>query len=365
MSAFCAMCQKYKRDGTAKWERENPMQIELKPVEEQVVVLMGASSGIGRDAAKLFAQRGARVMVSARDENGLISFVEEIRTQGGEASYMVADVVDFAQVQQVAEMTYRTYGRIDTWVHLAAVSIWATFEETTVEEFRQIIDVNLMGQIHGAKAALPYLRLEGRGALIHISSVEGVRTLPYQSAYGASKHGVNGFVEALRLELQHEGLPISVTTIMPATMNTPLFNKARTKLGVMPKGLPPIYAPRVVARAILHAAEHAVPEIYAGDAARMFATMEHFTPRLMDKFLLKQGFSGQHTDRPKSARAPDNLYAPLEGYDYVRGDFRKQQTRLSVTNELQANRSLRAGIVGIAAGAAAAAAVKMFRQRTM
>lgn len=339
------------------------MQIELKPVEEQVVVLMGASSGIGRDAAKLFAQRGAKVVVSARDEEGLASLVQEIRERGGIAKYIAADVTDFSQVQNVAEFAYSQFGRIDTWVHLAAVSLYATFEETTVDEFRQVIDVNLMGQVHGAKAALPYLRLEGRGALIHISSVEAVRTLPYQSAYGASKHGVVGFLQALRLELEHEGIPISVTNIMPATINTPFFNKARTKLGVMPRGLPPIYPPRVVAQTIVHAAENPMGDVFAGDAARMMATIQKLSPRLMDAYLHKSGFSGQRTMRPKSEAAPDNLFAPLPGYDYVKGDFRKQMMPVSVTNELQNNSSLRAGMVGILVGAAAAAAVKMLRQR--
>jgi short-subunit dehydrogenase len=341
------------------------MDIELKPVEEQVVVLMGASSGIGRDAAKLFARRGAKVVVSARDEAGLVSLVDEIRAHGGEATYRVADVVNFEEVKQVAEHAHQSYGRIDSWVHLAAVSIYATFEETTVEEFRQVIDVNLMGQIHGAKAALPYLRMQGRGALIHISSIEGVRTLPYQAAYGASKHGVNGFLQALRLELLHERMPISVTTVMPASINTPFFNKARTKLGVMPKGMPPIYSPRVVAQSIVFAAENAIPEIYAGDAARLFAASQKFTPRLLDKFLLATGFEQQRSSRPKSRRAPDNMYAPVEGYDRVKGDFSKQQIPVSISNEFQRNKALRAGIAGVLVGAAAAAAVKKLRETDM
>jgi NAD(P)-dependent dehydrogenase (short-subunit alcohol dehydrogenase family) len=340
------------------------MQIELKPVEEQVVVLMGASSGIGRDAAKLFARRGAKVVVAARNGAGLQSLVEEIAENGGEATYVVADVTDFEQVERVASHAVHTFGRIDTWVQLAAVSVYATFEETTPEEFRQVLDVNLMGQVHGAKAALPYLRREGRGALIHISSIEGVRTLPYQAAYGASKHGVIGFIEALRLELQHEGVPISVTNIMPATINTPFFNKARTKLGVMPKGLPPIYSPRVVAQTIVYAAENPVADIFAGDAARMVAAMQKFSPRLMDKYLLSSGFSGQHTNRPKSEYAPDNLYAPVQGYERVRGDFSKQTMPVSITNEMQTNSMLRAGLAGVLVGAAAAAAAKALRRNT-
>jgi NAD(P)-dependent dehydrogenase (short-subunit alcohol dehydrogenase family) len=329
------------------------MHIELKPVEDQVVVLMGASSGIGREAAKLFARRGARVVVSARDETGLQSLVDEILEDGGIATYIVADVTDFNQVEQVASHAYQTYGSLDTWVHLAAVALYATFEETTPEEFRQVLDVNLLGQVHGAKAALPYLRRQGGGALIHISSIEGVRSLPYHAAYGASKHGVNGFLEALRLELQHEGIPISVTNIMPGSINTPFFNKARTKIGVMPKGLPPIYSPHVVAETIVYAAENPVADMYAGDSARMMANMQRMSPRLMDAYLLSTAFTGQRTDRPKSENAPDNLYAPLEGYDRVDGDFRALP--VSISDELRTNSMVRAGIVGLLVGAAAAA----------
>ncbi len=229
--------------------------MQLKPVEEQVVALMGASSGIGRETALRFARKGARV-VSARSEPGLRSLVEEVRREGGEATYVVADVSRFEQVKAVADRAVEQYGRLDTWVHLAAVLLVASFEDTDPEEFERVIDVNLMGQVYGAMAALPHLKREGGGALIHISSMGAKRSVPLQSAYCASKHGVDGFLEALRVELRHEGQHISVTNVMPATINTPFFDKARTKLGVKPVAPPPIYQPRIVADAILHAAEN-------------------------------------------------------------------------------------------------------------
>src|ERR671914_1980715 len=170
------------------------MSMQLKPIEEQVVVLMGASSGIGRETALRFARKGAKVMISARGEEGLYSLVEEIRAEGGEATAVVADTSDFGQVEAVADRAVEQYGRLDTWVHLAAVGLFATFEQTTSEEFERVIDVNLMGQVYGAMAALPHLKREGRGALIHISSVEAKRSFPLHSAYGASKHGIDGFL---------------------------------------------------------------------------------------------------------------------------------------------------------------------------
>src|SRR5215207_7149183 len=217
--------------------------MQLKPVEEQVVVVMGASSGIGRDTALRFANRGAKVVLSARGEKGLNSLVEEIRHDGGQAVAVPTDVAEFARVKEVADRAVEKYGRLDTWVHLAAVGLYATFEQTTPEEFQQVVDVNLMGQVYGAMAALPHIKREGRGALIHISSVEAKRSFPYHSAYGASKHGIDGFLEAL---------PISVTQVMPGTINTPFFDKGRSKLGVKPVGVPPIYEPQTVANVILY-----------------------------------------------------------------------------------------------------------------
>src|SRR5688500_857376 len=217
---------------------------------------MGASSGIGRETALRFARKGAKVVVSASGGEGLDSLVEEIRREDGEAIAVPADTSGFDQVKAVADRAVEVYGRLDTWVHLTAVGLFATFEETTPEEFRRVIDVNLMGQVYGAMAALPQIKREGGGALIHVSSMGAKRSIPLQSAYCASKHGIDGFLESLRVELRREKLPISVTQVMPATINTPFFDKARTKLGVKPVAPPPIYQPGIVSEAILHAAEN-------------------------------------------------------------------------------------------------------------
>lgn len=319
---------------------------------------MGASSGMGRLAALEFARRGAKVVVSARSGMGLRTLVDQIRRDGGEAISVTADVSQFEQVKAVADAAASTYGRIDTWVHLAAVSLYAPFEETKPAEFQQVINVNLVGQAYGAMAALPYLRREGQGALIHISSVEGLVTLPFQAAYAASKHGMLGFLDALRLELKHEGMPISVTNIMPATINTPFFNKARSKLGVKPKGLPPIYEPEVVVNMILHAAEHPSRDLYAGGAAKMMALIQAVSPRLMDTLLSWTAFKGQKTDEPKPETAPNNLEGPIPGFDRIRGDFGTQATTFSPYTQAQTQSGLIAGMVGLAAGAVLASTVR-------
>ena len=317
--------------------------MRLKSVEEQVVVLMGASSGIGRETALRFAERGAKVVVSARSVEGLNSLVDEIRGKGGQATAVPAEVTDFEQVKAVADRAVEEYGRLDTWVHLAAVGLFATFEQTTPEEFKRVIDVNLMGQVYGAMAALPHLKREGRGALIHISSVEAKRSFPFHSAYGASKHGIDGFLEALRVELKHEGWPISVTQVMPGTINTPFFDKGRTKLGVKPVGVPPIYEPETVANIILYAAENPARDLVSGGAAQALILNQRLSPRMLDAILATRvGFSPQKTEEPRSENDPDNLYAPIQGHDTTRNGFRALSR--SLYNWLQIHPTAKRGI---------------------
>ncbi len=323
---------------------------QLKPVEEQVVALMGASSGIGREAALRFAKRGAKVVVSARSEEGLDSLVNEIRDEGGEAIAVPADTSEFDQVKAVADRTVEEYGRLDTWVHLAAVGLFATFEDTTPEEFERVIDVNLMGQVYGAMAALPHLKREGRGALVHISSVEAKRSFPFHSAYGASKHGIDGFLEALRVELKHEGWPISVTQVMPGTINTPFFDKGRSKLGVKPVGVPPIYEPETVADIILYAAENPARDLVSGGAAQAMIINQRLSPRMVDAILTtRAGFSPQMTAEPRSEDDPDNLYGPIRGHDTAKNGFRAFSR--SLYNWLEVHPMVRRGaIAGTALG---------------
>ena len=295
--------------------------MQLKPISQQVVAIVGASSGIGRETALQFARKGAKVIVSARNEFGLNSLVDEIQASGGKAKAIKGDVADFEQVKAIADYTVEQYGRLDTWVHCAATGILAPFEEITPEEFKRVIDVTLMGQVYGAMAALPQIKREGRGAMIHVSSMEGRRALPLQSPYSTAKHGLEGLLESLRVELQHEKIPVSVTSIKPAVINTPFYNHVLTKLGVKPTGLPPYYSPKLVAEAILHTAEHPTRDFIVGDVGRILDLSQRLSPELMDAILVAIGFSGQRTSEPKSANDPNNLYEPMEGYTQVEGDF--------------------------------------------
>ena len=325
--------------------------MNLKPIHEQAVVVVGANSGIGRETALRFAERGAKMVVAGRSLPSLTELVAEIRLRGGEAVAHTADVSQFDQVQALAERAIELYGRIDTWVHAAAVSLYAPFRETSPDEFRQVIEVNLIGQAFGAMAALPHLERAGGGALIHIGSVESKRSFPLHSAYAASKHGMIGFIDALRVELMHDRTPISVTTILPAGINTPFFDKTLTRLGVKPRPSPPVYEPVVVAEAILHAAEHPVRELYVGGAGKSMEWLHRLSPSLADRLFSRFAYRVQMTNQPKSDHAPHNLYEHLEGYDQVKGSFSKEARSISLYTGLEMHPGLRWGLLGMLAGA--------------
>jgi NAD(P)-dependent dehydrogenase (short-subunit alcohol dehydrogenase family) len=334
-------------------ELADPEDMQLKPVRDQVVVVLGAASGIGREVALRFGERGARVVVAARSEEALTSLVAEINGRGGSSTHVVCDVADAAQVTSVADAAVSTFGRIDTWVNVAAVTMYARFEDTSPEEFRRVIEINYLGQVHGALAALPRLRANGGGALISVSSVEGRVSLPLTSAYAASKHAIEGALDALRRELLAEDAPISITSVKPATINTPLFNNARSKLGVKPKGPPPIYQPGVVADCVLYAAEHPVRDLHAGGAGRMMMIGQELAPRLLDRILSRFGIRSQFTNESPTDGGRGNLDRARIHEARVEGDFSKQARQFSLYTWLELHPSVRLAAAGaMVAGAA-------------
>ena len=324
--------------------------MKLKPIHEQVVVVVGANSGIGRETALRFAERGAKVVAAGRSLPALSELVHEIRQRGGDATAVGVDVSQYEQVQALADRAVELNGRIDTWVHAAAVSMYAPFQETKPDEFRKLIEVNLIGQAFGAMAALPYLKRTGGGALIHIGSVESKRSFPLHSAYAASKHGMIGFIDALRVELMHDRTPISVTTILPAGINTPFFDKSLTRVGVKPRPSPPVYEPSLVADAVLYAAEHPVREIYVGGAGKSMEWLHLLSPGLTDRLLSRFGYRPQMTNEPKTDQAPHNLYDHVEGYDQVQGSFDKEARGVSIYTSLSTHPPMRWGLIAVMAG---------------
>ena len=333
------------------------MKLALLPLDEQVMVITGASSGIGRVTARQAAQRGACVVLAARNEIELHDATEAIRRAGGRAAFVVADVADAAQVEAIAETARREFGRIDTWVNNAAVSMYGRVTELTIEDMRRQMDVNYWGQVYGSRAAVRHLR-RGGGALINVGSALCDRAIPLQGGYCAAKHALKAFTDALRMELEEEGVPIAVTLVKPASIDTPFFEKARTYLGVEPQPVPPVYAPEVVSEVILHAAQHPLRELIAGGSGVKLSAAR-FAPRLADLYMERWTFSSQATDKPAGGR-PDNLYAPVTADGGERGRNWSGHTRHSSVYTRAALHPHAAGaaIAALAVGVGAAVAAR-------
>jgi NAD(P)-dependent dehydrogenase (short-subunit alcohol dehydrogenase family) len=329
------------------------MRVKLKPIREQVIVITGASSGIGLATAKEAARRGARVVLNSRDEADLTRAVDEIRAQGGQAAYDVGDVADFKAMQRLAETAVREFGGFDTWVNNAGVSIYGPIEDVALEDARRLFETNYWGVVHGSLVATAHLKQRVRqdgdwsGALINVGSVLSETGYPLQGHYVASKHAVKGFTDSLRLELEKEGSTISLTLIEPTAIDTPYPEHARNYLGVEPKHQPPVYAPELVADAILECAEHRHRTLRVGGGAKMYSLMEKVAPGLGDKQKMT-AFDQQRTAEP--ARDDDTLWEPRPGDGRVRGHYPGHVMRSSVYTTMAKHPGATAGtVLGLAA----------------
>ena len=328
------------------------------PLDEQVVVITGASQGIGRETALLFGRRGASVVAAARNEEALLTLAEEIEQSGGRAEPVVADVADYAAVEQLGDRAVERFGRIDTWINNAAVSVYARVAELQPDEMARLVRVNLLGQMFGSKVAAARMGANGHGTIINVGSALSERAVPLQAAYVATKHGVAGFTEALRLELQESAPRIDVVLILPSSINMPLFSFARSKIGVMPMPVPPVYEPGVVAEAIAHAAEHGGREIVVGGWGKLLIVGQRLSSSLLDRYMVQGGrmVKKQETDRPDDRR--DNLFEPSTGTGSAHGEFGDGAKPVSLyTRELELH-PMRKRALGLAALIAAIAVVR-------
>ncbi len=285
-------------------------------VEERahpVVVVTGASGGIGRASAIRFAQRGARLALLARGETGLEGARAEVAAAGGEAIVVPTDVADFAAVERAASEVEERLGPIDVWVNVAFSSVFAPFSEVSPEEFRRVTEVSYLGFVHGTMAALSRMRERDLGTIVQVGSALGARAIPLQSAYCGAKHAINGFTESLRCELLHEGSRVRVTVVQMPAVNTPQFSWVRSRLPRHPQPVPPIFQPEVAARAVVYAAEHPGRKQYWVGASTVGTLVaQKLAPALLDRYLARTGFDSQQTDEDPPEHA-DNLDVPADG----------------------------------------------------
>ena len=283
------------------------MAVKLTQLPDQVMVITGASSGIGLTTAELAAARGARVVLNARNETELHRAVQRIRQRGGRAISFAGDVADDEAMELLAQRAIEEYGRIDTWVNNAGIGMYGRTWDMTLADKRRLFDVNFWGVVHGCRAAVPHLRARG-GALINIGSVASDRAIPLLGVYSASKFAVKGYTDALRMELEEEGAPVSVTLVKPASINTPFTEHARNYMAQEPEYAPPVYAPEEVAHAILRCAERPTREVTVGGGGRVLSMLGMVAPRLTDHYMERTLFAQQQKDEP--ADGTDSLYSP-------------------------------------------------------
>ncbi|WP_264044899.1 SDR family oxidoreductase [Methylobacterium flocculans] len=252
-----------------------------KKLRDQVIVITGASSGIGLATARMAAREGARVVLAARSGETLARIAREIEADGGQALAVTADVGKRADVQAIADRAVSAFGGFDTWVNVAGLTIYGPLRVVSDEDHERLLQTNLWGTVYGSLIAAEHLRGRG-GAIINIGSVGSDLAFPFQGMYCASKHAIKGFTDALRMELVHEGAPISVTLIKPNSIDTPLPHRARNYMDHEPKLPPPVYQPEEVAHAILHAAVHPERDIVVGGGGKALTSLKEFSPGAYD-----------------------------------------------------------------------------------
>jgi NAD(P)-dependent dehydrogenase (short-subunit alcohol dehydrogenase family) len=319
----------------------------------RVVVVTGASGGIGRAAARAFGAQGAKVALLARGVTGLEAAAEDVRAAGGEALVLPTDMADYEQVRAAAERTEAELGPIDVWVNVAFSSVFSEFKDITPAEFKRVTEVTYLGFVYGTKVALDLMLPRDHGTIVQTGSALAKRGIPLQSAYCGAKHALQGFHESLRTELLHRGSNVRATIVHMPAVNTPQFDWVESRLPNHAQPVPPIYQPEVAAEALVYAADHPRRrEYWVGGSTVGTLLANRVIPGLLDHYLARTGYKSQQTDQPRDPNQPANLWEPADGkdgHDYgAHGDFDDKAHDRSYQVWAAQHR----GVFAIAAGAA-------------
>jgi short-subunit dehydrogenase len=296
----------------------------------EVVVVTGASAGVGRATAHAFASCGAHVGLIARDTQALQAAAAEVDECGGKALALPLDVAVPDAVEAAAKRVEDQLGPIDIWVNCAMATIFAPFHRITPQEYRRATEVSYLGFVYGTMAALKRMRPRNHGTIVQVGSALSYRAIPLQSAYCGAKFAIRGFTDSLRSELLHDGVDVHLVMVQMPALNTPQFDWARNKMSRRPQPVPPIFQPEVAAEAIVHAAHSRRREIWVGGSSVQAIAANKFFPGLLDRYLAKNGYSGQLTDEPADPQRPDNLFDPVPGDLGTHGRFDRQSSDWSL-----------------------------------
>ncbi len=293
-----------------------------KPVP--TVVITGATAGVGRATARLFADHHAKIGLLARDAGRLAETKKDVEGRGGQALTFSLDVADAQKIEEAAQAIEEQFGPVDIWINNAMVTVVSEFKDMEPQEFKRVVEVCLLGCVNGTMAAVKRMWAHDKGKIVQVGSALAYRAIPLQSAYCASKHGIQGFTESLRSEIMHHKKNISITMVQMPALNTPQFNWCKTRMGRTPQPVPPIYQPEVAADAIYWAAYHHRREIIVGGRNWLIVWLNKFLPGFGDYYLAKTGYASQQTDKAVSPLRKDNLWQPVGGPFAARGDFDAQ-----------------------------------------
>ncbi|HYE61084.1 MAG TPA: SDR family oxidoreductase [Phycisphaerales bacterium] len=293
--------------------------MKLKKLDQQVIVITGGTSGIGLVTARLAAKKGAKLVIAARNEQALRELQDELASSGTDAVCVLADVANEHEVERIAATATEAYGGFDTWINNAGVSVYGRLEDVPAEDHRRLFETNFWGLVYGSLTAAKLLKQRG-GAIINIGSVLSDRAIPLQGMYSASKHAVKGFTDALRMELEEEGSPVSVTLIKPSAIDTPYTKHAKNYMDSEPKNPAPVYAPEVVARTILYCCENPQRDVTVGAGGKILSTIGAVAPRLTDKVMEGMFFQGQKRSEPNRGDQ-DSLHEPSGRDLEERGEY--------------------------------------------